>query len=164
MITEDTMELWIEKNVIPGREMEWKEAQKRYLVDETGQDPTRSKFKAGLYKREWTGRNCVAISSKVYYVEDKRGKRSKLALRSIPKAAALKYDLKTFLKVLSEENSEAVYANCHSFQYWRGDMYYMIINKRAVVPNYSKRKVYGPNFTTETLDITLCIIPDELII
>jgi len=36
MITEDNMELWFLKNVIPGREIEWEKARKKYLVDETG--------------------------------------------------------------------------------------------------------------------------------
>ena len=164
MLTVDSPEQWLgTKYVIPGREEEWNKMQREFLVDHSGLDPTRNKFKAGLFKIEWKGRNCIALSCKVYYVEGDKGIRTKIALRGIPKSATEEYNFATFRDVLCNKESKGVYADVRGFDYWRGAMYLMSMKKRAFIPNFIKRKVYGPHFTTKTLDITPEIIPEKLI-
>jgi len=123
----------------------------------------RDKFVAGLFKQEWKGLNCIALSRKVYYVEGNKGKRIKMALRGIPKAASEEYIFDTFRDVLCNKKSKGVYADVRGFDFWRNEMYFMSMKKKAFIPNYVKRKVYGPNFRTKTLKIIPKIIPEKLI-
>lgn len=148
-ISEKTVEDFLEKCVIPGREKHLKRAMMEYLTDPGN---PRSKFTAGLFKVEWTATKCVGVTSKAYVCE-KTGETgggilAKQAFRGVPSSALADCNSARFLEVLMEQIP--IHVTLRSFTYLHGELFYEVMRKRALYPNYSKRWL-TPEFKTYTL-------------
>ena len=146
LCSERNLEDFIKNCVIKGKEESFEEIRDDYFVNPNN---PRSKFKDGLFKREWAGKIALGCSSKVYCVFDENNKVVKLACRSLPHSVAKTLQREDFHRVLNEH--KPIIVKYRNFNYILGEMLCEEVKKCVITPYYIKRKV-NSDLTTSTLD------------
>ena len=145
--SEASLEDFLKNCLIPGQEESFAAIRDEYFVNPA--DPM-SKFRDGVFKKEWSGVVALGCSSKVYCIFDENHKVAKLACRSLPHSAAKHLTIDDFRKVLYEH--EPIIVKYRSFNYILGEILCDELKKCVVTAYYIKRKV-NRDLTTSTLNV-----------
>jgi hypothetical protein len=143
----DTMEEWFQCGVKPEKRDSFEKIKDRYFVK---QGDERSKFKAGIFKKEWQGTTVYGVTAKCYAVCH-NNEIVKLSARGIPYVPGKKLTPEDFRNVL--RNHKPITVEFSGFSYVYGEMLMEKIRKCAVSPVYLKRRVLNDFSTTTLIDV-----------
>jgi hypothetical protein len=143
----DTLEEWFQNGVIPEKRDDFERIKYRYFVNPQKE---RSKFKAGIFKKEWQGTTVYGVTAKCYAVCH-NDEIVKLSARGIPYVPGKKLTPEDFRNVLRKHKPITV--EFSGFTYVYGEMLMEKMRKCAVSPVYLKRRVLNDFTTTTLLDV-----------